>query len=130
MISPIDHHPSMLWFSNQMINSSLRTPGFALATSAKRNTDHANFSQGMSSPLIIYVIFRCAQMSRQEEIDDGLVTPSSFIAVAAGERTDTFWFMKVITINQSSPVEQVDDHENCSGKFVFKWVYFLEKDTT
>ena len=67
----------------------------------------------------------------EEEIDDGLVTPGSFIAVAAGERTDTFWFMKVTTINQSSPKEKVDDYgvKIALGIF-FSSGYFLEKDTT
>ena len=62
----------------------------------------------------------------EEEIYDGLVTPGSFIAESAGERTDTFWFRKVITINQLSPVEKVDYSVKIALGNLFSSGYFLE----
>ena len=66
----------------------------------------------------------------EEEVDDGFVAPGSFIAVAAGEGTDTFWFMQVIYVNKSSPEEKVDDYGvRIAPGNLYLSGYFLEKDT-
>ena len=64
-----------------------------------------------------------------EEEVDGFVTPGSIIAVAADDPNVTFFFLKVVDVNQSSPEIKTDDYgKQVPPGNIYVSGYFLEKN--
>ena len=64
-----------------------------------------------------------------ETVDD-FVLPGSFVAIAADDPTETFWFVQVIDVNLSSTKNEVDRYNKVIPPgTIYVSGYLLEKDT-